>query len=261
MVSLKLNVLSLRYSSWSMRPYLVLLQAGADFASETVSLAHMRDPTGPVESLDERRKLGCVHGLFPALQIDNHDDEETKNRQTTTTLIHESLAICEYVAERHPEAHLWPTDPLERARSRALACEMISGFSSLRNECSCSLFARVPSFAPSPATQRDVDRVMEIWTECLERSGGPYLFGAHFGIVDAMYYPVLTRFRTYGIALPTEHIQAYAQTVESTPAVLQLVKKARGEPSLALYDDYIKMLGGDPNKMLGGDPNKELLSS
>eukprot|EP00977_Amphora_coffeiformis_P014887 scaffold4242_cov175-Amphora_coffeaeformis.AAC.11 len=239
-VSLTLKVLSLRYSSWSMRPWLVMAQSGTGFNTETVSLAHMVDPTKTV-SLAERRKLGSVRGLFPVLHVQTSQEE---------AWIHESLAISEYISELNPDANLWPEDPLERARARALCCEMVSGFPSLRDECSCVLFARVPSFTPAPATLKDIERVFEIWSECLARSGGHFLFGPHFGIVDAMYYPVLTRFRTYCIDLPNAQIEAYAKAVESSPTVMKLVDIARKEPSIPTYDDYIRKLGGDPEKEL-----------
>jgi glutathione S-transferase len=238
---LTLKVLSLRYSSWSMRPWLVLTHAGVDFQTETVSLPHMMDPS-QTTSMEERRQLGSVQGLFPVLEVTADDNDDG-----STGKVHESLAICEYVADLWPEAHLWPKDPLARARARAVCCEMLSGFSGLRGECSCNLFARVPSFQPTPHTQNDIDRVFEIWTDCLERAGGgPYLFG----IADAMYYPVVTRLRTYGIELPTERLKAYVEAIEATPVVVKLVEMARKEPGIPTYDAYIRGLGGDPNKEL-----------
>ena len=242
-----------------MRPWLVLTQAELDFKTETVTLAHMMDPNQTTD-LEERRRLGSVRGLFPVLQIvdvavppltavDTKKDDNDKE-EVSTTWIHESLAICEYVADICPEANLWPQCPTDRARARALSCEMMTGFPSLRDECSCALFARVPSFQPAPETLKDIDRVFEIWTECLDRSGGPFLFGTHFGIVDCMYYPVITRFRTYSIDLPTTQINAYVQAVEKSPAVQKLVALARQEPSITIYDDYIRKLDGDATAAL-----------
>ena len=254
--ALTLKVLSLRYSSWSMRPWLVLTHAGVDFETETVSLAHMLDPTKTPTSLGERRELGSVRGLFPVLQVRRRDEKDGDGdaAAAASAAVHESLAICEYVADLCPEARLWPADPLDRARARAISCEMLTGFPHLRGECSCHLFARVPpgGFEPAEKTKEDIKRVFEIWTECLELSGGPYLFGEHFGIADAMYYPVLTRFRTYGIQLPNDDklIEAYARAVETTPAVVKLVEMAKSQPDIPIYDDYILKLGGDPNKEL-----------
>src|SRR5690606_27778323 len=227
MMQLTLTVLSLRYSSWSMRPWIVLTHAGAQFATETVELPHMTRKTDEPEetlTLAERRKLGSVHGLFPVLRVG-------------ATPIHESLAICEFVAETFPDAGLWPDDPLRRAQARAISCEMVSGFRAIRGELSAHLFGRVPSFKPSVDARAEIDRVFELLTECLERSGGPFLFG-RFGIADAMYFPMLGRFRTYGVPMPAE-VEEYAKAVDAVPAVRALIETARTAPRLALYDRYL----------------------
>lgn len=235
---LTLTVLSLRYSSWSMRPWIVLTHAGAPFATETVELPHMTRRTDEPEetlTLEERRRLGSVHGLFPVLRVG-------------ATPIHESLAICEFVADTFPQAGLWPDDPLRRARARAVCCEMVSGFRAIRGELSSHLFGRVTSYKPGIDTRAEIDRVFELLRECLERSGGPFLFG-RFGIADAMYFPMLGRFRTYGVQMPAE-VGAYAEAVDAVPAVRALVEAARTAPRLALYDRYLKLLGGDPDAAL-----------
>jgi len=230
MARFQLTILSLRYSSWSMRAWLVLTHSGAPFETETVELASFDETT-----LAERRALGSVAGLFPVLRVDGEP-------------IHESLAIAETVAEAFPDAALWPETSLDRARARAISAEMVGGFSRLRAEMICHLFARTPQFIPSEEARTNIDRIVEIWTECLERSGGPFLFG-HASIADFFYYPVLTRFRTYGIRL-TEKLEGYAQSVEALPAVEALIVKARTEPSIGIYDDYIAGLGGDPTAVI-----------
>lgn len=226
MPELKLTVLSLRYSSWSIRPWLALTHAGAAFETETVELGSFETTT-----LAERRKLGSISGLFPILRVDREP-------------IHESLAICEYVAEAFPQALLWPDATLDRARARAVCSEMVSNFAAIRTEMTCHLFARALAFEPSDKARANIDRVFEIWTQCLARSGGPFLFG-RVSIADFFYYPVLTRFRTYGIALD-DGVLSYAQSLEQLPAVAALVAKARAEPAIGLYDDYILRLGGNP---------------
>lgn len=239
MAKLTLTVLSLRYSSWSMRPWIVLRHAGARFETVTAELPHMTRKADEPEktlSLAERRKLGSVHGLFPVLRVDG-------------TPIHESLAICEYVADTFPEAGLWPDDPLERARARAISCEMVSGFRAIRNELSSHLFGRVTGFKPSIDARDEIERVFELIGDCVARSGGPFLFG-RFGIADAMYFPMLCRFRTYGVEMP-QRVAAYAEAVDAVPAVRSLVETARTAPRLALYDRYLKLLGGDPDAALG----------
>jgi glutathione S-transferase len=238
MSKLILTVLSLRYSSWSMRPWLALYHTGVPFDTETVALPHMARQ-GETTSLGERRKLGSVRGLFPVLRVDG-------------TPIHESLAICEYVADAFPEAHLWPAEPLQRAAARSICSEMVSGFSSMRNELSCHLFGRVQAFQPSAAAVTDIERVFEIWNEKLAASGGPFLFG-RFSIADAMYFPVLTRFRTYGVELPST-IAPYADALEAQPAVRALIAVASAAPHIPVYDDYLRSCGGDPDAALHQKP-------
>jgi glutathione S-transferase len=234
MAKLKLTVLSLRYSSWSMRPWLALTHAGAEFELETVALPHMQKQTEDT-SLAQRRAMGSVRGLFPVLRVDG-------------TPIHESLAICEYVAETYPASGLWPVDPVRRAEARAICSEMVSGFTSMRGEMSCHLFGRVPQFKPGAATQADIARVFEIWGDKLSRSGGPFLFG-RFSVADAMYYPVLTRFRTYGVELPPALVP-YAGALDAHAAVRALVELASAAPRILVYDDYLRRLDGDPDGAL-----------
>jgi glutathione S-transferase len=214
-----------------MRPWLALYHTGAPFETETVSLPHMARQS-ETTSLEQRRAMGSVRGLFPVLRVDG-------------TPIHESLAICEYVADAFPDAHLWPAEPLHRAAARAICSEMVSGFSAMRNELSCHLFGRVPAFKPTAAARTDIERVFEIWSEKLEQSGGPFLFG-RFSIADAMYFPVLTRFRTYGVELPRSLV-GYGHALEAQPAVRALVAVASSAPRIPVYDDYLHRFGGDPD--------------
>ncbi len=246
MPRLELTVLSLRYSSWSMRPWLALTHAGASFSKETVELAHMQKQAdfskGTIDlskveptPLADRRALGSVQGLFPVLRVDD-------------VPIHESLAICEYVAEAFPAAGLWPEDAVDRAQARAISCEMVSGFANMRGQLACHLYGRVPGFVPTADTRSDISRVFELWSDCLERSGGPFLFG-RFSIADAMYFPVLTRLRTYDVSL-AESVGDYAQALDNLPAVQKLLEVASSEPRTAIYDDYLRALGGDPDATL-----------
>ena len=240
-MSLTLRVISLRYSSWSIRALLSLFHAGAELDIKTarLELTHqgkpqpVKDPDAYVREaaaeLARRRALGSVTGNFPVLEVDG-------------TPIHEALAICEWTAERFPEAGLWPDEPLQRAQARALSCEMASGFLNLRTHMSSHPFARVPSFVPDGPTRVEIARVQEIWDRALQASGGPFLFG-RFGIVDAMYFPVLTRFETYGVALPTQ-LSPYAQALHGHSAVARWRAEARSAPRLAVYDAYIESLGG-----------------
>ena len=134
---------------------------------------------------------------------------------------------------------------MSRPLARAISCEMVSGFTNMRGELSCHLFGRVPDFVPSSAAHSDTSRVFEIWGERLDRSGGPFLFG-DFCIADAVYFPMLTRLRTYGVPLP-ETIKGYERVLDTLPAVRNSVELARTEPRVPIYDDYVRGLGGDPD--------------
>jgi len=245
MPSLRLVVISLRYSSWSIRSWLALKQAGAKFVTETATpeLGRQTLGTGDDASLaklmdqevEERRKIGSVTGLFPVLHVDGQP-------------IHEALAICEWVNDAFPQARLWPDDPVARAQARAISCEMASSFTNMRMQMSCHLFGRVPAFTPNSATQRDIERVLEIWRGALERSGGPFLFG-RFSIADVMFFPVRTRFRTYGVPVPDD-LTAYVGQLDALPGVHALHELARTAPVVSAYDTYLRSLGGDPDAAL-----------
>jgi glutathione S-transferase len=240
MPDLLLRVLSLRYSSWSIRSWLALTAGGARFSAETVEIEDMAAQgvgTGPAltsisdAQLERRRAQGSITGLFPVLHVDGKP-------------IHESLAICEWVAEAFPEAGLWPEDALDRARARAVSCEMVAGFQQLRTHMSCNVFARVPRQVCSAAIDRDIRRVFEIWRDSLTASGGPFLFGK-FSIADCMYFPVLTRFRTYDVELDSD-AQTYARALEEHDIIGRWHQAALTAPSIPVYDEAIRSLGGDP---------------
>lgn len=235
-----LKVLSLCYSSWSIRAWLALRIAGIEFDWETIPLEDVGRPldvgeaglvAAAADRLAQRRAQGSVNGFFPVLHLGD-------------VRIHESLAICEWAAEQNPDAGLWPEDSLLRARARAASSEMSSSFSNLRAKMGCQVFARVPDFRPDAATQVEIQRVFEIWREALDASGGPFLFGG-IGIADCMYFPVLTRFRTYGVALGTD-LEGYARVLEDHPAVVAWSEEAQRAPAIPDYDAGIRALGGDP---------------
>lgn len=238
MENLELVVLSLRYSSWSIRAWLALTHAGIPFTTRTVALSDQRPMTArdgvvgadiPEERRENRRSIGSVTGLFPVLWADGIP-------------IHESLAICEWAAESSPVAGLWPADRVERAQARALSLEMVSGFSNLRTQMSCNVTARVPNYEPSVEAQREISRILELMTSALENSGGPFLFG-DFGIVDCMYFPVLTRFETYSVTLPAT-ASRYDAAVGCVPAVSSWREELTAAPRIPTYDEYVLSLGG-----------------
>jgi len=197
-MTMKLVIGNKNYSSWSMRPWLALRASNIAFDEVLIPLY-----TGQA---DKNRILGFTHsGKVPVL-IDGD------------VTIWDSLAIIEYVAERFPEARLWPEDRAERAHARSISAEMHSGFAALRNECGMNLHRPVGAIALSGDARADIARIEQIWIECRQRYGkfGPFLFGS-FGAADAMFAPVVHRFRTYAIAVAPD-AQAYLDTMMSLPA-------------------------------------------
>jgi glutathione S-transferase len=207
-MALVLHVGSKRYSSWSLRPYLVLAHAQAEFHTETIVL----------DREDSKQHMLRVNpaGKVPVL---HHDD----------VVIWDSLAICEYVAELFPAAELWPRDRTARARARSLAAEMHSGFVALRRDMPMDVCASKPGVGHTPEALADARRVMAIWREGLAASGGPYLFGT-FSIADAMFAPVTTRFATYGVELDAT-ARAYVDTIAALPAMRTWLADAAAESS------------------------------
>ncbi|HXJ01646.1 MAG TPA: glutathione S-transferase family protein [Micropepsaceae bacterium] len=183
-------------SSWSLRPWLAMKMAKLPF--EEVLIALRRPET------KDLIKPHSPSGKVPALRIEEGAWVHT---------VWDSLAICETLAERHPDARLWPVDSWARAEARSVAAEMHSGFPDLRNALSMEIAARHPTPALDDAVQGQIARIVAIWESALARFGkeGGFLFG-RFTIADAFYAPVVTRFRTYGIALPPA-AQAYMQRI------------------------------------------------
>ena len=206
-MSLTLYVGSRRYSSWSLRPYLALAHAKADFETRLIVLD--RD--------DTRQKITQVTpaGRVPVL---HHDD----------LIVWDSLAICAYVAELFPVADLWPTDRARRAVARSVSCEMHAGFAALRRDMPMDIGASHPGEGHTAEAMTDVARVIELWRDCLAKSGGPFLFGA-FSVADAMYAPVTTRFITYGVDLDATS-RAYVDAIHALPAMQRWCADAAQEP-------------------------------
>ncbi|WP_018150498.1 glutathione S-transferase family protein [Leeia oryzae] len=186
------------YSSWSLRPWLVLKHFNIPFTEELL-------PLNTPEGIAARLELSPT-GKVPVLR-----DE--------TLLVPESLAICEYLAEHFPDLPLWPDQPNARAHARAISAEMHSGFAALRTSMPMNVKARLPGAGLTEDVQKDINRIISIWVECRLKynQDGPWLFG-NFSIADAMYAPVVSRFLTYGVELP-EIGRSYMKTVLSHPAM------------------------------------------
>jgi glutathione S-transferase len=195
------------WSSWSMRPWLVLKHTGAPFAETLIRLRRETSEEVRLAAL----AAGSPTGMVPVL----------KDGPVT---VWDSLAISEYLAERFPAARLWPADPALRAVGRAAAAEMHSGFAALRNECPMDLALREVANL-TEATQENIRRIVALWRDLLGRSGGPFLLGGDWSIADAAFTPVATRFRSYGMDL-RDHgddgtASAYAGRLLETPEYLE----------------------------------------
>jgi len=213
---LKIVVGNKKYSSWSLRPWLVLKQTGAPFEEIVVPL-DMPDTAANIRKYSPS-------GRVPAL-IDGD------------LTVWDSLAISEYLHEKFPGKGLWPQDTARRARARSIAAEMHSGFANLRNDCSMKIVSQQPYKPLRAETQADVDRVVAIWDDCLRVHGGPFLFGGRPGIADCMYAPVVSRFRTYSIPVAGA-AKAYCDAVWGWPVLQEWVAAARAETLVAkLHED------------------------
>ncbi len=196
-MSLHLIIGDKRYSSWSLRPWLVLEMTGAPFTDQVIRL----NLPGTRENILKYSPTGKV----PALQCEHG------------TII-DSLAICEYLVERFPDDDLWPRDISARAQARSACAQMHSGFMSLRSNMPMDLRQDQALEVIPVDTQADIDRIVALWAECRKaaREDGPFLFGRP-SIADAFFAPVAIRLRTYRVALPDEAL-AYIETIYQWPA-------------------------------------------
>jgi glutathione S-transferase len=201
------------YSSWSARPWILLRGAGIPFTERAVSL--QSDPGKAA------RMAALPAGRVPVLEDDG-------------VAVWDSLAICEYLAERHPG--LWPADARARAWARSICAEMHSGFGALRAEMSMDVRARRPQRRRSDAVRSDIGRVVHLWAETRRRfgQGGAMLFGA-FTIADAFYAPVAFRFQTYGVE-PTGEAGQYWRVLLAHPAVQAWEAGGRDDAPLPDHD-------------------------
>lgn len=200
------------WSSWSLRPYLALRAIGAPFRETTIALRR-------AETRAEIRRLAPSNRV-PVLLVEEAGREFA---------VFDSLAICETLAERHPEARLWPADDALRAKARSISAAMHSGFAALRESLSMEFARRLPTPPLSDAVRADIEEITGFWKDALGAPGrkDAFLFG-EFSIADCMYAPVVSRFRTYGIALPPE-LEAYCNHVWKLPAMNDWLMAAQNE--------------------------------
>jgi glutathione S-transferase len=206
MSTLSLLIGNKNYSSWSLRPWLLLTQSGIQFEERQVWLF--------TDEGREQLQRESPSAKVPVLRDGN-------------TVVWESLAICEYLADRRPE--LWPPDPVARAVARSASAEMHAGFSALREQMPMNCRLEGASIEHSPELERDIERVIALWAEARARFGddGPMLFG-RFSVADAMFAPVVLRFLAYGVQ-PRGEAGAYMHTMLELPSLQRWLDDARAE--------------------------------
>ncbi len=206
--STTLTISSKNYSSWSLRGWLMLKFSGLKFKEVVV------EP----DDVDARAELLL---LSPSILVPCLNHQGAK--------VWDTLAIGEYLNEVAPNAGLLPTNPVHRAHCRSICGEMHSGFDALRGALPMNIKARIPRFKVWSKAQSDIDRIVVIWRDCLQRYQGPFLFGETPSIADAMFAPVVLRFLTYGIALDAE-CQAYCDHILALPEMQEWIAAALEEP-------------------------------
>ena len=225
---MKLYIGNKNYSSWSMRPWVMLKQVGMAFDEVMVRF----DAFTPDSQF--KKRLGPVSpaGRVPVLVDDDG------------LVVWDTLAIAEYVAEKFPEANLWPAATAARARARSICAEMHSGFSNLRGACPMNIEASLGEvgaliWRDKPAVRADVERLVEMWSELLDEHNGPLLFGA-FSIADAYFAPVCMRLKSYALPVPP-HIAAYVERVRALPGVQAWIDGALLEKDFLDFEEPYRL--------------------
>lgn len=224
---LKLVIGNKNYSSWSLRPWLLLRQSGIAFEEVRVRFDSFDENSTFKKTLSTLSPTGKVPVLI--------DGDLT---------VWDTLAIAEYVAERHPDKQLWPQDTKARAVARSACAEMHSGFAALRGACPMNIEADLAQagallWRDRPAVRADVARLVQLWSELLDQHGGPLLMGK-FSIVDAFFAPVCMRLTRYGLPVPA-HIAAYIQHVENLPAMQEWITAAKAEEDFRDFEEPYRL--------------------
>ena len=212
------------YSSWSMRPWVLLRQFGIPFEEVMVRF----DSFDAGSAFKTALAAVAPTAKVPVLVADHG------------LVVWDTLAIAEYLAERFPEHALWPRNADARARARSLCAEMHSGFQALRSHCGQNIEAALPEvgarvLAEQPGVRADLDRLIAMWSQALQASGGPFLFG-DFSIADAYFAPVVGRLRTYALPVPAL-IEAYMDRVWAAPGVVAWVADALAEHDFLPFEE------------------------
>ncbi|ANH69251.1 glutathione S-transferase [Mitsuaria sp. 7] len=217
------------YSSWSMRPWVLMKALGIAFQERIVRFDFTPDSAF-------YREIGAVTpaGKVPVLVDDG-------------LAVWDSLAIVEYLADRFPDKAVWPRDMRQRARARSLCAEMHSGFGQLRSHCMMNIDADLATVGArllqtEAGLRKDLARVVELWSDALTQSGGPFLFGG-FGAADAFFAPVVMRVTRYGLPLPAP-LKAYTTAVEAAPGVREWIADALAEKDFLDFEEPYRDVSG-----------------
>ena len=220
---MKLYIGNKNYSSWSMRPWVLMKQAGIPFDEVKVRF----------DSFEANSQFKNTIGkLNPVAKVPVLVDGDL--------VVWDTLAIAEYLAETFPDRPLWPRAVADRARARSICAEMHSGFGNLRTLCGMNIEASLPEVGArllkdNPGLQDEMDRIVQMWTGLLDAHGGPMLFG-EFGIADAYFAPVGTRIKTYGLPV-TPAVSAYIERVQALPGVRAWIDDALAEHDFLDFEE------------------------
>ncbi|MBT2302613.1 glutathione S-transferase family protein [Variovorax paradoxus] len=219
----KLYIGNKNYSSWSMRPWVLMKQAGIAFEEVMV----------PFDTMDADADFKkTIRAVSPAGRVPVLEDG--------AIVVYDTLAISEYLAESHPDKALWPRDKVQRAHARSICAEMHAGFGALRTHCGMNIEADLREqgriiLRDKPDVRADLARIVQMWSGLLESHGGPMLFG-EFGVADAYYAPVGVRIKTFGLPVPAA-ITAYVERVQQLPGVKAWIDEALVEKRFVVIDE------------------------
>lgn len=219
----KLYIGNKNYSSWSMRPWILMKQAGIPFEEVKIRFDSFEADS------QFKRTIGALNPVAKVPVLVDGD-----------LVVWDTLAIAEYLAETFPEKQLWPRAAADRARARSICAEMHSGFGSLRSLCPMNIEASLADVGArllkdNPGLQADLDRIAQMWSGLLDAHGGPLLFGG-FSIADSYFAPVGMRIKTYGLPVPPA-ISAYIERVQALPGVKAWVDDALAERDFVAFDE------------------------
>ena len=224
---LKLYIGNKNYSSWSMRPWVLMTQAGIPFEEVMVRF----------DGFDAGSQFkAALAGVSPTGKVPVLVDGDL--------VVWDTLAIAEYLAEQFPELHLWPRETDKRARARSVCAEMHSGFAALRGACPMNIEAHLPdvgalALRDKPGVRADLDRLIAMWQQLLAEHGGPMLFG-RFSVADAFYAPVVMRLKTYALPVPPD-VAAYMEHLCALPGVKAWVDAALAEQDFRDFEEPYRL--------------------